>query len=230
MGMSLSKRFFKVIEDEMEKLKEQEGNEINPTGWREEKAWSRAFDDYCTYIYSLYSLDFVIHSLKAFGDDLEKSKNDMSKSFYEADITKLRSLPAKIAFNLRGYIGAFSEESMALDEDRLKDLHILLFRWSSIGMDDGEEQNALYQFLWNYALTQLYDGDDNGVLFSQEDKDRVMALRVLREMKAFKEVLTISTTLVMEMFNDVWAGYNEGASSVALVNGVVNSGEGEDVS
>ena len=121
----------------------------------------------------------------------------------DQEMESLQNDPVQIAFNLRGYVGAFSEENMVLEEDFLKGLQDMLKGWFSENMLPGYEQDRLRLFLWNYALEQVFDVDDSdGHQLSQEEMDKYIEQRVNREMKSFKEVLLISADILRNIYLD----------------------------
>jgi hypothetical protein len=194
------KRLFGTLNEEAKKLRQKEGNEVNPTGERKEMAYGHAFKDNGVYVYSLYNLDSTLSALTSYLEYVsEKRESDDEGCLY-----KCETLPLEIAFNLRGYIGAFSEENMLLERKRLKKLGDVLEGWfDAASMNSGKEQNKLYQFLWDFAKTKICDVDpSSGNDFSKEEKSEFMKLRVNTEMKAFKEILEVSGSITWDIFNN----------------------------
>lgn len=211
MGVSIAERFFQVLENETERLKQEEGNKINPTGKKEPfGGWELLFKDNCDYVYSLHNLDAACYALTSFIESLSKrSEQDKNRSNYLQDLQRSMDVHSKIAFYLRGYVGAFSEESMVLEEDRLQELQDILMSWIASSGNSGKARDKLYQFLWDYASVQLLDDiEENDEYSSVRGKsDDIIKWRVNREIKVFKEILDISRTIVSDAFNNVWYGY-----------------------
>jgi hypothetical protein len=201
-------RFLEVIEKEANKLREKEGSEINPTGKKTVLVDSFASDDDCVYIYTLYSLDLVLSLLASFSDDLATRKEANGVSFLYLDKNRFVSLPHQIAFHLRGFIGVISEDSMILEGEKLKKMQNLLKGWSGVDMTDGTAQDELYQFLCDYQEQHVKDilVKNPSVFASEEDKNDFVKYWVEWKLKAFKEILLVSTMIVKGMFDHVWDG------------------------
>ena len=143
-------------------MQEKEGDEINPTGVKGFE--DGAFKDHCRYVYSLSSLHTVLKSFASFDEVISKrreQKEEKTEDQWRGDLKRLVNLPCSVAFDLRGYIGAFSEQNMIFEADKLQDLRDVLKRWSSSTMNNGKTQDKLYQFLWDYAATQICDEDNS---------------------------------------------------------------------
>ncbi len=199
MLTSASQRFHLLLREETDRLKDNEGSEINPT--KKRKTGNKFFRDNCDYVYSLCSLDDVLYQLDCseqaaseWKDKKWKEDQYMIIKMDEQRKESLETLPSQIAFDLRGYIGAFSEDSMVLEEKRLEELKNVLKGWYSVKMSGGDEQDRLYHFLYDYALTQFID---EGV---EDRKDDLIKQRVYKEMKAFKEVLAISGDILGSIY------------------------------
>lgn len=209
MGEAVSERFIKLIEDEIDKLKVKTGNKINPTETIKD-------NDGCEYVYSLYSLDHVIHCFNTFSEGiLERKKDPKDLSFFNMDSSRCAVLPWQIAFYLRGYIGAISEESMVLEYNKLHEMKFLLKDWFNVNMVDRDEQSKLYQFLCDYEdkwIRELWGNNPDMFNFPKGGTDvelkkaidDFVSIRVKKKLIAFKEVLQISHAVLGDMFNSVW--------------------------
>jgi hypothetical protein len=207
MTAALFERFAETIKKEAERLLESEDNEINPKGVKKDL-------DGFEYVYSLASLDKVIGYFTSFEDRLFKRKGEEKKKvLFDLDKETFRSLPCKIAFGLRGYIGAVSEDSMLLEGKNEVELQVLLNKWSKVNMRNGQEQDDLYQFLCGYERKCVENLSLANIdVVNEKIGDNIDGFingRVERKLMLFKEVMVVSLEIGEAMFLSVWRDYNE---------------------
>lgn len=209
MNSLICDRFVSTLRADAEKLKNLGQGGLNPTVTKTFGDLGHVFSDRCEYTYSLYSLDMVFASINRLATLLAYGRDVVRRSF-EYGMASL------IAFNLRGYVGALSEETWVLNQEKLSSLPYNLFMWRNAGYESGIEQDQIYQLLWDYAVTKVSDIDvNNGKRLSQDEKDRYIDLRVQREMKAFVELSRISANIMIFMLDGIYVF--DSVSSVPLL-------------
>src|SRR5260370_3932401 len=196
MGTLVGDRFLQLVRDEAERLRDKEGGEIDPIGKRIKWEYSSSFKDDCEYMYYLSSLDAALSIIDNAMDWLFKREFVDDHKWEWKWFKQVFRCSSMVAFNLRGYIGAFSEANMELENDKLNEIFDILENWFNVGMGKGEEWDKLYSFLSEYALEQVCDDNEN--------KSEIVKLRVNREIKAFGKVLMIINDVMFYIFNDVY--------------------------
>ncbi len=198
-------RFVANLNEEIKRLGNENG--INPI--------STVTDDLgCSYVYSLLSLNYVSSSLTFFADDLNKRRDEKkTEALFELDKEKSLSLPCEVAFSLRGYLGVISEDSFIVDGDKELELQNLLKGWFSVNMVNGEEQDKLSEFLFNcennYIEDFYLDNDDFVQKSGFSDKNKFVEKQVKKKLGKFREIMMVSSSIVKDMFLDVWKEYSE---------------------
>lgn len=189
-------RFISTLRNNAEKLRESNQGGLNPTETRPFGDFRGVFSDRCEYVYSLYALDRALDSITSLAEFVSKV-SDPGWSGRQVTADHLSWFGSELAFFLRGYVGALSEEVMVLENEKLKAFSGYLRQWLHLGFSSGNDQNAVRSFLWGCALNKICDVDSStGMRLSQQDKDKFIEQRVNREMIAFRDVLQISRLIM----------------------------------